>query len=299
MVRNKDYDSVVKQSITLQNLDNTPELFVHARYAGIIIGQTPSEQLDIVAASIFQMRHAGNDRIDIQPFIQSLVLVGHQFIPRVRRIHGNHHGKRLAGAFPAFYVFNGQVGFIFRPPLVYIIKILPPTVGIPIHRPQVLVIGSICHPIVESVPSLRRTPFIPGHFASVVGAVNIGLHRLVQMPLSDVCHLITFRFQDVRPTNHAFLQFHILRCRFRLTIGNHSVAMGISSGKEHASGRRRNGITTHSLSKDNRFTGKGIKIWRPDSFFSAEAQRISSELIGHHHQQIGRRVPALCMKRRT
>ena len=213
-----------------KGLDDSPYIFVYTGDAGIIVP-------DVISEVVSHFRTFGRDigtsfakRLYIQIFVYLFISVRHQFISRVWRIHRYHQCKRLFLVFLSVDVFDSFACLVFRTPLVDIIEAVSWSSGIPVHRFQMVIICSISYPMVETVATFGWTPFVPCHFPAIIVSVYIGLVGCIQMPLSDVSHIVSLIFKHITPTAGVLGKFHSVRSGFGVTVPGYFTANGIHTG---------------------------------------------------------------------
>ena len=203
-------------------------------------------------------------------------------------IHRHDQGKRsIRCAAVRADELDGLAGLILRSPLVYIIKAVPRGSRVPVHGMQVVVVGAVGNPGLETVPPFRGTPLVPGYLSLIVVGIYIRRIRGVQVPFSDVSGSISCLLQHVTPADSIGRQFHSVRTVLRIAVARNPVGNGIHPRHPHGPGRRRNRIVADSIGKEDSFRSQAVQVRGLDRFLLHTPQGISPELVGHDKDQIG------------
>lgn len=134
----------------------------------------------------------------------------------VGRVHGNHERKRGL-RIPVFSVFvdeilEGEIGFVFGAPLIDEMVFFARGFRFPIHWIEMTVIGSVGIPELEAVTSMRRTPFIPCGFPTVVVAIDIRGVGSIEMPLTNVSEAVPLCREEIGPALEILSEFTFPWC---------------------------------------------------------------------------------------
>ena len=273
MIRCEDDNRVVLDSLLPESSHQLTEILIDSRDGGKVILHVPDGFRNHLHIGADQQVSGLFALVIVQILLREHVKV------RVGRIKGHKQRKWLI---LVFNIIDRHLCFVRHGPFPYINPLVDFRIVFPVVGLHVPVIAAVGVPEIKSMaPLSRRCVGIPDQSISAEALcirILFGL-RGIQMPFSDITHLISARCQKIRQAYLIIVKIAAFRRTLGGAVGKDVVFVRVHTRKQDSPVRAADRISADGFFKYHRFTGKPVQIRRDHRVLLHIADSLTPELV--------------------